>query len=105
MKVVYHPDFPKDIRRYRERYGEVSVRLGSRFANEIDEGIERIKSGPSSTGHFLNTGSTIIKEFRRVNLPNFPFFILYGIHDDEIIVGSLIPTASDPLTWLTRFRK
>ncbi len=105
MNAVYHPEFPKDIRRYRARYEAVSVRLGSRFANEIDRGIERIKSSPSSVGNFVNTGSTIIKEFRRVTLPDFPFFILYAIHADEIIIGSLIPTASDPLTWLTRFRK
>src|SRR5688572_29036291 len=43
MNVVYHPEFPKDIRRYREQYDEVSERLGMRFANEISVGIERIK--------------------------------------------------------------
>jgi len=31
------------------------------------------------------------------------FFILYGVVGDDLIFGSVIPSRSDPLTWLTRF--
>lgn len=103
--AVFHPEFPKDINRYRERYAQVSTRLGSRFAAAVDAGIERIKSSPTSAGHYLHTGSMVVREFRRLNLVSFPFFILYGVLAEEVVVGSLIPTASDPLTWLARFQK
>ena len=103
MRVVYHPDFPKEIKAFEAQYREVSERLKLRFRVEVDEAIERIKAQPASAGHFLNTGSQIVKEVRRRNLMAFPFFVLYGVHGDLLIFRSLIPSASDPLTWLRRF--
>jgi hypothetical protein len=44
-----------------------------------------------------------VKAFRRRNLQAFPYFILHGITDDTVIFGSLVPSRTDPLTWLTRF--
>jgi hypothetical protein len=102
MRVVYHPEFPKDIKRFEAQYREISERLASRFRSEVNDAIERIKTSPTSAGHFLNTGSKIVKEVRRRNLSAFPFFVLYGVHDDLLIFRSVIPSASDPLTWLAR---
>jgi len=61
MRVVFHPDFPKEIKGFEFQYREVSERLASRFRAEIDHGIEEIRRHPSSAGHFLNTGSKIVK--------------------------------------------
>ena len=102
MKVLYHPDFPKDIKRFEAQYVRISERLGVRFRTEIDTTLERIKSSPGSAGHFLNTGSKIVKDVRRCNLDSFPFFVLYGVSGDTLVIRSLIPTSSDPLTWLER---
>ena len=103
MRVLFHPDFPKDIRKFERDYQTISEGLTARFRSEIDEALEAIKASPQGAGHFLQTGSNVVKAFRRRNLQAFPFFILYGITDDAIIVGSLIPSRTDPLTWLTRF--
>jgi hypothetical protein len=103
MKVVFHPEFPDDQRRYEEGYAEISAGLATRFRREIDDAIEAIKASPSGAGHFLNTGSVIVTEFRRRNLQAFPFFVLYGWANDTVIFGSIIPTRADPLNWLTRF--
>lgn len=100
MKVVYHPDFPKDIKRFAAQYSGISKRLEARFRDEVDVSIEKIKASPGSAGHFLNTGSKIVKEVRRTNLSSFPFFVLYGVTHDLLIFRSVIPSASDPLTWL-----
>ncbi len=105
MRVSYHPDFPKDIKRFEAQYREISPRLGLRFREEVNKAIEHIKSTPTSAGHFVNTGSQIVKEVRRRNLSSFPFFILYGVSNDLLVVRSLIASASDPLTWLRRFPK
>ncbi len=43
-----------------------------------------------------------MRDVRRRNLRAFPFFILYGLSGDTLIIGSLIPSRSDPLTWLIR---
>ncbi len=73
MRLVYHPEFPKDIKRFEAQYQEVSGRLALRFRAEVDDAIERIKASPTSAGHFLNTGSKIVKEVRRRKLSAFPF--------------------------------
>jgi hypothetical protein len=103
MKVVFHPEFPRDQRKFQAGYAEISEGLAARFRSEIDDAIAAIKASPSGAGHFVHTGSSVVPEFRRRNLHAFPFFILYGWTGDILIFGSIIPTRSDPLTWLTRF--
>src|SRR5882672_7429975 len=103
MRVRYHPDFPGDIQHHAARYGEVSAKLETRFRREIDEAIAAIKAGPTGAGHFIKTGAQIVRAIRRRNLVSFPFFVLYGLHGDLLIFGSVIASRSDPLAWLTRF--
>ena len=103
MRVLYHPDFPKDIRKFEADYRTISDGLAARFRQELEDALDAIKAGPQSAGHFLQTGAKVVPEFRRRNLRAFPFFILYGVKEDSLIFGSVIPSRSDPLTWLTRF--
>jgi hypothetical protein len=102
MTVIYHPEFPENIKKFESQYREISARLSQRFRADVDNAIEHIKASPSSAGHFLNTGSQIVREVRRRNLKSFPFFILYGISGVTLVLRSLIPSTSDPLTWLKR---
>src|SRR5438105_1981604 len=76
MRVFYHPDFPKDIKRFEAQYSKISEKLALRFRSDVDRAIDRIKMSPGSAGHFLNTGSKIVNEVRRCNLACFPFFLL-----------------------------
>jgi hypothetical protein len=103
MRVLFHPEFPQDIRRFADGYIKISPGLAERFRREIDEAIDAIKAAPGSAGHFLNLGSKIVPELRRRNLRAFPFFILYGATHEQVIFGSVIASRSDPLTWLVRF--
>ncbi len=102
MTVLYHPEFPRDIRRFAATYADISPKLGVRFRHEVDSAIAAVIASPTGAGHFINTGSLILREVRRRNLEIFPFFVLYGQTDDRLVFGSLIPSASDPLTWLKR---
>jgi hypothetical protein len=77
--------------------------LAARFREEIDEAIDAVKAAPTAAGHFVNTGSAVVIEYRRRNLRAFPFFILYGCGSDAVIFGAIIPTRADPLNWLIRF--
>jgi hypothetical protein len=103
MKVIFHPEFPDDQRKFQTGYAAISPGLAERFRQEIDVAIEAIKASPGGAGHFVNTGSMIVPEFRRRNLQAFPFFVLYGWTGETLIFGSIIPTRADPLNWLTRF--
>jgi hypothetical protein len=103
MKIVFHPEFPNDQRNFQAGYSEISDGLAARFRQEVDDAIEAIKASPDGAGHFVHAGPKVVREFRRRNLRAFPFFVLYGWTGDTLIFGSIIPTRSDPLNWLTRF--
>jgi len=103
MRVLYHPDFPKDIWKFEAEYTAISDGLAARFRAEVSTALDAIKSSPNGAGHFVQMGSHEVKAFRRRNLQSFPFFVLYGVAEDSLIFGSVIPSRSDPLTWLTRF--
>jgi hypothetical protein len=47
MRVLYHPEFPTDVRRYAEPYNEISPALAVRFRHEID--LNSIRPLPKST--------------------------------------------------------
>ncbi len=105
MKILYHPEFAQDVLRFAGEYEAISPRLGTRFRTEVDGALVRIKTEATAAGHFLNTGSSIVTDVRRRNLVSFPHFVLYGLHADLMVIGALIPSASDPLTWLDRFSR
>ena len=72
MKVRFHPEFPKDVRRFVGGYREVSPALEERFRIEVNEAIATVKVSPTGAGHYLQTGSAIITDVRRRNLRSFP---------------------------------
>lgn len=43
MRVLFHPEFPKEVRRFEAEYAEVSNGLGRRFRKAVGEAIEAIK--------------------------------------------------------------
>jgi hypothetical protein len=54
MRALFHPEFPRDIRRYADTYNEISPGLAIRFRNEIENAVEAIKLAPTAAGHYLN---------------------------------------------------
>ncbi len=103
MTVFFHPEFPGDIRKFEASYSRVSKGLATRFRKEVEDAVIAIQASPRSAGHLLNCRSSLAGELRRRNLRAFPFFVLYGLARDWLIFGSVIPSRSDPLTWLARF--
>ena len=97
MSVMFHPEFASDIRRFESDYKNISPALAERFRAELDKAIEAIKRSPQRAGHFLKTPSGAVRLFRRRNLQSFPFFVLYGLYEDRLIFGSVIPSRSDPV--------
>lgn len=103
MRVLYHPEFPGDIRRHAARYADISPALEVRFRDEVEAAIAAIKASPTGAGHFVRTDVRIVRDIRRRNLTSYPFFILYGLHEDLLVFGSVIPSRSNPQAWLARF--
>ena len=51
MTVIFHPEFPNDIRKFESGYAEISSGLAARFRGEIDSAIAAVKTSPQSTSH------------------------------------------------------
>lgn len=51
MRVLFHPEFPQDIRRFADAYSQVSPGLAARFRIEVDDAVEAVKLSPASAGH------------------------------------------------------
>ncbi len=41
MKVIYHPEFPKDIKGFEAQYREIAEALAVRFRRAIDDAIPK----------------------------------------------------------------
>jgi hypothetical protein len=104
MKVVYHPEFSKDIRRFADEYGKAYPALGERFKHEAFDAVAAIKAGPNHAGHLARITSSILKHARRRNLPSFPFFLLYTVTSDTLWFASVLPSRSNPVSWLSRIQ-
>ncbi len=102
MTVWFHPAFPQDVRRFESEEAALAPGLALRFRDELDVAVDTVMRAPTSAGHFLNLPSPVACQIRRRNLRSFPFFVLYGVAEDRLIFGSVIPSRSDPLTWLVR---
>ncbi len=73
MRVLYHPDFPDQIKRFDRQYRKISDRLAFRFREDVDKALDQIKQAPTSAGHLLKVNSQIINDVRRRNLVHFLF--------------------------------
>ncbi len=73
MTVLYHPEFVRDIQRFANQYSDISQKLGTLFRQDVDVALAAVKANPTGAGHFINTGSLILREVRRRNLGVFPF--------------------------------
>jgi hypothetical protein len=93
MRVIFHPEFSGDLRRFKAQYSEVSNALGLRFQNEVLQAIDAIKSSPESAGHFLIMGSSSVSGLRRKNLRAFPFFVLSAFPRTGSCSARLYPVA------------
>jgi len=55
MTVIFHPEFPNNIRKFESGYAEISSGLAARFRAEVDAAVAAVKSSPQSAGHALDT--------------------------------------------------
>jgi len=50
MKVIYHPDFPSDIRKFEMDYRQISEGLAARFRQEIESALDAINTTATLLG-------------------------------------------------------
>ena len=78
MRVAYHDLVARDVAEILEYYSRISPILAEQFQREIDEVIITAAANPR---RFHSAG-----QFRRANLPRFPYHILYEATGDVLKV-------------------
>ena len=95
VPVELHSAAYKEIEGAKQWYDEVSVKLGNRFLQEVDRGMERIREAP-------NSWPVYISGTRRFFLYRFPFAIVYKFDGEKAKVFALINLRRKPEYWLKR---
>ena len=47
MRLVFHPEFATDVKRFRDQYAQISQSLATRFRREIYAAVEIIELSPT----------------------------------------------------------
>ena len=48
LRVLFHPQFPKDVRRFDLEDAAISTGLPARFQNELSQALHAVKSSPTT---------------------------------------------------------
>lgn len=75
-QLIFHPDADKEFTESVIWYEEQKENLGERFANAIEEVIQRIQARPESFGYSK-------RPFREATVKVFPFTIIYKVNKQK----------------------
>ena len=76
-------------------YNEQAPRLGERFQQAVREREEFLKIFPQQ-------GTTYEGTIRRAKVRAFPYYLLYDVRPDLIVVVAIVHAARGPDAWETR---
>ncbi len=94
MKVELHPEADAEFAAQVEYYEDRQAGLGSRFYGEVIACLDRIAKHP--------TGPRLRKQYRRVNLKVFPFYVAYVVEGDLVWVLAVAHASRRPGYWMNR---
>lgn len=82
MKVIFHPEMRRDLRKILEFYDERSDSAGDRFFAAFENAVAEIKEHPTKF-HRLD------KFRRRCNLKRFPYHLVFELVGETIFISVL----------------
>jgi len=95
QNIIIRPEAENDINSAYDWYEEQRTGLGSEFALELMDSVDRIMDTPQLY-------SDLYCGIRRALLRKFPFGIYYLLNEVKIIVLSVLHLAMDPGKWKKR---
>jgi plasmid stabilization system protein ParE len=79
VEVIYHPLVRQDVAQILQYYHAVSSQLADEFHDELRDLIDKAAENPFRF-HLTD------RDFRRANLPRFPYHVLYEVRDNFLRV-------------------
>ena len=95
MKIRFTPKAGRELVEAKSWYRERQETLGDEFQRSFDIAAEAIAATPKLY-------RTVYGEKRRGPLRRFPYFLLYQVVDDTVVVLGCIHVARDPKKWRRR---
>ncbi|MFI5378123.1 MAG: type II toxin-antitoxin system RelE/ParE family toxin [Tepidisphaerales bacterium] len=102
MRLIFHKDAVAEIEEASAWYGRVSGELADRFLAELDAALDKIESTPMQFPELLVTRRG--RSFRRYRLDQFPYAVVYRVHDVVVEVVAIAHAARKPGYWSRRAR-
>ena len=93
--LVFRPQAEQEARATRRWYEEQKPGLGGRFADAIDETVQRIVANPSAF-------PLVHGNIRRAVMRAFPFGIYFRIHGNDIVILAVTHGRRHPQHWQSR---
>lgn len=79
-------------------YNAQEAGLGSDFAREVRQTIERILQFP-------NAWAAVSRRTRRCQVNRFPYGVFYSLKEDVVVVIAVLHNHREPRTWQTRLEE
>ncbi len=95
MKIIFYADASTELGEINQWYEDQQLGLGHRFTEEIKISIGRIRNFPY-------IGSILIKDIRKIIIPNFPYGIIYSVTNDSIEIYAIAHLHRKPYYWKKR---
>jgi plasmid stabilization system protein ParE len=93
--VVFRPRAAEEARAARRWYEEQKPGLGARFADALDETLQRIVSSPSAF-------PLVHGEIRRAVVRQFPYGVYFRAHAHDLVVIAVMHGRRHPRRWQSR---
>lgn len=95
MKIRFTPEAAQELIEARAWYDERQDGLGEEFQHSFDAAVASIQERPEAY-------AVVYKTRRRVFIRRFPYFLLYEIEGETVIVAGCIHFARNPVIWRHR---
>lgn len=98
LRVRVHPDVERELQQAFHCYEDRRAGPGAEFLTALFETVSRLARNPDAS-------PLLGKRTRRVLLRKFPYFLLYVVLEDEVIVTAAFHLSRSPDRWSDRVRE
>jgi toxin ParE1/3/4 len=93
--LVFRPQAEQETRAAQRWYEEQQPGLGARFADAMDEALQRIVSNPSAF-------PVVHGEIRRAVVRRFPFGVYFRVHAEDLVILAVMHGRRHSRRWQSR---
>ncbi|MDR1145040.1 MAG: type II toxin-antitoxin system RelE/ParE family toxin [Verrucomicrobiales bacterium] len=95
MKIIILPPARLELRKAVLHYNRQREGLGAELRDEVRRAAQSLVANHQL--YRLRHG-----DYRRVNLRKFPYYLVYFIRQDKILINAITHASRDPEYWLDR---